>query len=268
MAEDSSRASSPEPGEALPPRGRIIQLNSSSRSSMDRQSLESGRSPAYSSQSHQWRSGSPPRSRFPRPYSSSGGGRGGYFKRQQMSYEGGAGGAPYQRERVFSRSRGRSVSRSPSRASQRTRSRSRSHSPRSPKSTPRSRSRSRSRSFSPRGHRTFANWERGGRTAGAPPYALGRGRGGSFDSRQRGRERDSWPRGGGRGGGRYTNYQRGNRFYPKKSDTNRRLLCHITDPLVETEAAVKEVQRWRAATETDRCETMSQAIVLERERET
>ncbi|KAG6954453.1 hypothetical protein JG688_00012331 [Phytophthora aleatoria] len=132
MAEDSSRTSSPEPGEALPPRGRIIQLNSSSRSSMDRQSLESGRSPAYSSQSHQWRSGSPPRSRFPRPYSSSGGGRGGYFKRQQMSYEGGAGGAPYQRARVFSRSRGRSVSRSPSRASQRTRSRSRSHSPRSP----------------------------------------------------------------------------------------------------------------------------------------
>ncbi|KAG3155845.1 hypothetical protein PI124_g12144 [Phytophthora idaei] len=216
MAEDSSRASSPEPGEALPPRGRIIQLNSSSRSSMDRQSLESGRSPAYSSQSHQWRSGSPPRSRFPRPYSSNGGGRGGYFKRQQMSYEGGAGGAPYQRERVFSRSRGRSVSRSPSRASQRTQSRSRSHSPRSPKSPPRSRSRSRSRSFSPRGHRTFANWERGGRTAGAPPYASGRGRGGSFDSRQRGRERDSWPRGGGRGGGRYTNYQRGNRFYPKE----------------------------------------------------
>ncbi|ETN00525.1 hypothetical protein PPTG_17975 [Phytophthora nicotianae INRA-310] len=216
MAEDSSRASSPEPGEAPPPRGRIIQLNTSSRSSMDRQALETGRSPAYSSQSQQWRSGSPPRSRFPRPYSSSGGGRGGYFKRQQMSYEGGAMGASYPRERVFSRSRGRSVSRSPSRASQRTRSRSRSHSPRSPKSPPRSRSRSRSRSFSPRGHRTFANWERGGRSSGAPQYVSGRGRGGSFDSRQRGRERDSWPRGGGRGGGRYVNYQRGNRFYPKE----------------------------------------------------
>ncbi|POM59555.1 hypothetical protein PHPALM_31692 [Phytophthora palmivora] len=38
MADDSSRASSPEPGEAAPPRGRIIQLKSSSsasRGSMD-----------------------------------------------------------------------------------------------------------------------------------------------------------------------------------------------------------------------------------------
>ncbi|KAG6585066.1 Nuclear receptor coregulator SMRT/SMRTER [Phytophthora cinnamomi] len=221
MAEDSSRASSPEPGEAAPPRGRIVQLKASSRGSMERQSLESARagaSPAYSQQSQQWR-GSPPRSRFPRPSYSGSGGRGGYFKRQQqqqqqqpVGYDAGT------RERVFSRARGRSVSRSPSRASQRTRSRSRSHSPKSP---PRSRSRSRSRSFSPRGHRTFANWERGGRNPpAAGPYASsGRGgRGGSFDGRQRARERDSWPRGGGRGGGgRYAGYQRGgNRFYPKE----------------------------------------------------
>ncbi|KAE9211888.1 hypothetical protein PF005_g10834 [Phytophthora fragariae] len=231
MAEDSSRASSPEPGEAAPPRGRIVQLKSSSsasRGSMERQSLESARagaSPAYSQQSQQWR-GSPPRSRFPRPaYSSAGGGGRDYFKRQQppqqMSYDAAErGGAPsYPSERVFSRARGRSVSRSPSRASQRTRSRSRSHSPRSPKSPLRSRSRSRSRSFSPRGHRTFANWERSGRNppAGGQQFVSGRGgRGGGFDSRQRGRERHSWPRGGGRGGGRYANYQRGNRFYPKE----------------------------------------------------
>ncbi|KAL4171169.1 hypothetical protein KRP22_009267 [Phytophthora ramorum] len=185
MAEDASRASSPEPGEAAP-RGRIVQLNS--RSSMDRQSLEAGRS----AQPSPWR-GSPPRSRFPRPYT------GGYMKRERTSYD-------HPRERVFSRSRGRSVSRSPSRASQRARSRSRSPSP--PKSP---RSRSRSRSFSPRGHRTFSNWERG---RGAGQYASGRG-GRGFDSRQRARERDSWPRGGGRGG-RYATYQRGNRFYPKE----------------------------------------------------
>jgi hypothetical protein len=204
MADDSS----PEPGEAPPPRGRIVQLKASSRGSVERQSLESGRaggSPAYSSHSQQWR-GSPPRSRLPRPYNSTG-----YYKRQQASYDA-AGAAPYQRERVFSRSRGRSVSRSPSRASQQhPRSRSRSPSPKSPP-----RSRSRSRSFSPRGHRTFANWERGGRNAGAGQYVAGRGgRGGNFDVRQR-RERDLWPRGGGRGGGRFGTYQRGNRFYPKE----------------------------------------------------
>ncbi|CAI5743159.1 unnamed protein product [Peronospora destructor] len=203
MADDSFRASSPEPAEATPARRRHIQIKSSSssasRGSMDCRFIETGHSPAYTSQSQQWRDSSSPRSRFPRPYTSrSGGGHGSYFKRQSMSYEGARATASYQRDRAFSRSRGRSVSRSP-------------------KSPPRSRSRSRSRSFSPRGHRTFVNWEQGGRSARTGQYVYGReGRGNQYDSRQCGRERDTWPRGGGRGGGRCPNYQRGNRFYPKE----------------------------------------------------
>ncbi|RLN79814.1 hypothetical protein BBJ28_00012824 [Nothophytophthora sp. Chile5] len=223
MAEDEGKASTPEPGEAAAaPRPRLNaepeqQPTEAIARGSPMATSSGGATPssAQNAQQQQWR-GSPPRGRFGRPYNN-GAGRG-YFKRhgsQQMLHGGfdGGGGAPFQHERVFSRSRGRSVSRSPSRASQQARSRSRS--PRSPRSP---RSRSRSRSFSPRGHRTFANWERGGRGGGGGQYAPGRGgRGGGFDGRQRGRDRDAWARGGGRGGGRYQGFQRASRFVPKDS---------------------------------------------------
>lgn len=55
---------------------------------------------------------------------------------------------------------------------------------------------------------------------------------------------------------------------PRKCDTKQLCPCRIADPLVETEAAVKEAQRWQVATGTDRCAIMSQDTVLERESET